>query len=361
MKPSHRWLLELTHLPTTSGREDRVVRWVERWARRRDEIKVGKDRAGNLLLTIKGRKSRDPVIATAHMDHPGWVIEGFEGATAKARFMGGVMAQYFESAPVVFFDSDDAEHPGRVEEYENGVGTIRLARRSDSLSVGDIGRWRFDKRTLGIKADLLRAPACDDLVGVAAALTALDKARKKPELRHYGVLLTRAEEVGLLGAIAAGELGTIPESARLLSIETSRSFPDSPIGDGPIIRVGDRSSVFDAQLTNAVTNAVRAADIPHQRKLMAGGSCEGTAFGAYGLTATGLCLALGNYHNMFDIDGVQSGEADAVLAPEEIALADYDGLVDLILCASTDIDDSGDTIRQRLAENYESQKSILGL
>ena len=361
MKPSHRWLVDLTHLPTTSGHEDRVARWVARWAARRDEIKLKTDRAGNILLTLKGRKRHRPVIATAHMDHPGWVIEGFDGARVRARFMGGVMEQYFEGAPVVFFGSDDGEHPGKVEDYTDGIGTIRLARRSDSLAIGDIGRWRFDKRTLGIKADLLRAPGCDDLAGVAAALTALDRARKKPELNHYGVLLTRAEEVGLVGAIAAGELGTIPDSARLLSIETSRSFADSPIGDGPIIRVGDRSSVFDAPLTNAVTNAVRAAGITHQRKLMAGGSCEGTAFGAYGYTATGLCLALGNYHNMFDIDGVQSDEVAAVVAPEEIALADYDGLVDLILCAARDIDASTDTIRDRLSQNYETHKALLGL
>lgn len=361
MKPSHRWLVDLTHLPTTSGHEDRVARWVTRWAARRDEIRLQTDRAGNLLLTLRGRKRKDPVIATAHMDHPGWVVEGFDGARVRARFMGGVMTEYFDGARVVFFGEDDAEHPGRVEEYADGIGTIRLARRSESLVVGDIGRWRFDERTLGIKADLLRAPACDDLAGVAAALTALDRARKKPGLNHYGVLLTRAEEVGLVGAIAAGELGTIPESARLLSIETSRSFPDSPIGDGPIIRVGDRSSVFDAPLTNAVTDAVRAAGITHQRKLMAGGSCEATAFGAYGYTATGLCLALGNYHNMFDIDGVRSGEVAAAVAPEEIALADYDGLVDVILCVAGDLDASTGSIRDRLAENYAEQKPLLGL
>jgi hypothetical protein len=36
----------------------------------------------------------------------------------------------------------------------------------------------------------------------------------------------------------------------------------------------------------------------YQRKLMDGGACESTAFCAYGYEAAGVCLALGNYHNM---------------------------------------------------------------
>jgi endoglucanase len=359
MKPSHRWLVDLTHLPTTSGHERRVVEWVRRWVERRDDLRLRTDRAGNLLITIKGRKRRPPVIATAHMDHPGWVVEGIEGRAVSARFMGGVMPPYFDSAQVVFFGASGAEVRGVVEEYGHKLGKIRVSGRG--IAVGDIGRWWFDKRSLGVKGGVLRAPACDDLAGVAASLAALDKARKKPHLKHFGVLLTRAEEEGLLGAIAACELGTIPPGSRLLSIETSRSFPDSPIGGGPVIRVGDRSSVFDAALTNQLTDAVRASRVTHQRKLMAGGSCEATAFGAYGHRATGLCLPLGNYHNMVDIDGVAAGVAKGVLGPEEISLDDFDGLVDLMLVAAADIDGTASVMRDRLSANYDDRKDLLGL
>ncbi len=359
MKPTHRWLVELTHLPTTSGHEDRVTDWVERWVDRRDDLLLRVDRAGNLFITVKGRKRHDPVIAAAHMDHPGWVVELVDGRDIGARFMGGVLPAYFEGAPVVFFSGTGEEISGTVESFSDGLGTIRLSR--SGMEVGDIGRWRFDKRRLGIKGDVLRAPACDDLAGVAAAIAALDRARRKPGLEHFGVLLTRGEEEGLLGAIAACELGTIPDRARILSIETSRSFADSPIGAGPVVRVGDRSSIFDAHLTNAVTNAVRSAGITHQRKLMAGGTCEATAFGAYGHRSTGLCLALGNYHNMVDIDGVVAGTANGVLAPEEISLSDFDGLVALMLRVASDVDENAAAIRDRLAANYDRRKDLLGL
>ena len=337
MKPAYRWLLDLTHLPTTSGSEGRVIEWVTRWVDRRTDLRLRTDRAGNLLLTIKGRKRRSPVIAAAHMDHPGWVVEEVDGKLVRARFMGGVLPAYFDSAAVVFYSSSGDEIRGVVESYGDKLASIRMAARG--VDVGDIGRWWFDKRSLGVKHDLLRAPACDDLAGVAASLAALDKARKKAHLNHFGVLLTRGEEEGLLGAIAACELGTIPAGSRLLSIETSRSFPDSPIGGGPVVRVGDRSSIFDAQLSNQLTDAVRAAGIAHQRKLMAGGTCEATAFSAYGHRATGLCLPLGNYHNMVDIDGVAAGTTGGVLAPEEISLADVDVLGDLSRVSASDVDD----------------------
>lgn len=339
-----------------------MVDWVHAWVERRDDLKLATDAAGNLMLTVKGRKSKTPpVIATAHMDHPGFVVESVGGRDVTAGFRGGVLADYFEGAAVEFFDVRDGRHPGKVVEYDAAAkkAIVQLQSPTSVLGLGSVGRWRFAPPKLGVKRGLLHAPACDDLAGVAAALTALDLARKKPELRHFGVLLTRAEEEGMLGAIAAARDGTCPEGSRLLSIEASRSFADSPLGDGPIVRVGDLSSVFDSDLTNRVAAVARESKLAHQRKLMAGGSCEATAFGAYGLSATGLCLALGNYHNMADIDGVQAGTANAVVAPEIISLDDFDGLVNLMLAAAKGIDTVGSDLRSRLDKSFVSRSHFL--
>ncbi len=358
LPPRHRWLIELTNLPTTSGREHNVVAWVRAWAERRPEIRVTADAAGNLLLTVKGRKRRSPVIAAAHMDHPGFVVQSVTGRQVAARFMGGVMEPYFPGAAVEFHTIGGVTGAVVVSAPDVDARVTLDLGRGSKPDVGDIGRWRFSSRALGVKGDLLSAPACDDLAGAAAALVAIDKARKNPALNHFGVLLTRAEEEGFIGAIGACKLGTIPNDARLLSIETSRSFPDSPIGAGPIVRVGDLSSVFDHELSNAVTEVVRARKITHQRKLMAGGSCEATAFGAYGYRSTGLCLALGNYHNMADIDGVKAG-GPAVLAPEVISLSDFDGLTALMLAAAEGIDDVASSIVDRLDRRYEAGRGLL--
>jgi endoglucanase len=359
--PRHKWLLELTHLPTTSGKEQRVVEWVEGWVGRRSDLTLKPDQAGNLLITIKGRKRRAPVIAAAHMDHPGFVIESVDRRMVNARFMGGVMEPYFDNAAVEFFDANDEPTSGRIVEHdhESSSAVIRLARAVTMLQPGDIGRWRFPANRLGIRGDLLRAPGCDDLAGVASALAAIDQARKKPDLAHFGVLLTRAEEEGFIGAIGACKLGTVPTEARLLSIETSRSFPDSPIGGGPVVRVGDRASIFDHALTNSITDIARSRKIAHQRKLMDGGTCEATAFVAYGHRASGLCLPLGNYHNMVDIDGVREG-GQARLGPEFISLADYDGLVGLMLAVARDLDQQESSLADRLDRRYEGNRHLLG-
>ena len=362
VRPAHRWLEQLTGLPTTSGYEERVIRWVRRWASRRSDVQVEDDSLGNLWLGLVDPRDRPPIVVAAHMDHPGFVVEEVRGRTVHARFMGGVRPEYFVDTPVEMFAPDDARSTGVVREYDSKERTvaIELTRRDGSLEGGSIGRWRFSPDRLGLAGDRLRAHACDDLAGVAAGLAALDEARSRPERGHLRLLLTRAEEMGLLGAIGAARAGTVPGNAAVLSIETSRSFAESPIGGGPIVRVGDKTSIFDHSLTNAVAAVAAASGLPHRRLLMSGGTCEATAFGAFGIRATGLCLALGNYHNMACLDALERDRNVTVRpAPEEISVSDFDGLVSLIGVVADGLGSDVDGLRRRLEQSYEQHRWIL--
>lgn len=352
---AEKWLAELTHLPTASGLEHQVVSWVESWAGRRDDLRLTRDSGGNLLITQKGRKARPPVIAVAHMDHPAFVVTAVNAKDASFEFRGGVRPEYFESARVVFVTGEARN--GRVVSYnpESGRGVIRVA--GVQPRPGDIARWWFPSRKP--KAGHLLAPACDDLAGCAAALAALDRARGRADLGHFGVLLTRAEEMGFVGAIHAAKTGTIPTDARLLSIEASRASSFAPVGEGPVIRVGDAVTVFDQHLTNLITRAVTRSGLRHQRKLMSGGSCEATAIGVYGYRATGLCLALGNYHNMGNLDEVEAGSGEARPMMEEISLDDFHGLIEVLLAATVAIDEESD-LPQRLDAVYAEGRHLLG-
>jgi putative aminopeptidase FrvX len=351
---AEKWLTELTHLPTASGREEAVIDWVRRWARRRDDLRLATDTGGNLLITQKGRKSRATVLAVAHMDHPAFVITAVHGKEAAYEFRGGVRAEYFEGARVEFVTGDG--RGGRVTAYEAGTrqGNIRL--RGPEPRPGDIARWRFSPRRS--RERHLLAPACDDLAGSAAALAALDRARGRADLRHFGVLLTRAEEMGFVGALHAAKTGSIPSEARILSIETSRASTDAPVGEGPVIRVGDAATVFDQGLTNLISREVARRGLRHQRKLMSGGACEATAFGVYGYRATGLCLPLGNYHNMGHLDEVEAGTGEARPMMEEISLDDFHGLVDLLLIAAEAVDGQSD-LQQQLDAVYAETRHLL--
>jgi putative aminopeptidase FrvX len=355
-RASHRrWLATLTDLPTAAGRESAVQTWVRKWATGRG-LSVTEDQAGNLLVRPNARIRKQPVVAVAHMDHPALVVTR-TGRRTEAELRGGVYPEYLVDARVQI-ETSKGSRSARLAGFDPETGRGWLDGDTRDAAPGDIARWRFAPASLGIEGDRLRARACDDLAGAAAALSALDRL-VAAEIGNYSVLLTRAEEVGFIGAIAACELRTVPVGARVLSIECSRQSVDAPMGDGPIVRVGDASSVFSSDLTNRVTETIRSADIPHQRKLMAGGSCEATAFAALGYEATGLCLALDNYHNMVDIDGVRSGKRKARLAPESISVTDFHGLVDLLEAVAVGLDSRRSQLPKRLRSLYSEKRHLL--
>lgn len=356
-----RWLLELTGLPTATGREHSVTAWVERWCAARPGVTLSSDAAGNLLLW-KGEPAEAgsaPVLFTAHTDHPAFVVEAVlrddqaAGGTAgeaalRLSFRGGVMDPYFVQGRVAVWSRDglrlgatlvDTGPQSPTTGFRDCIAELDDDTDEGAVAPGDIATW--DLPGPEVIDGLLHAPACDDLAGAAAALAALDVLLALRAPSPVGVLLTRAEEIGFVGAIAACKQGTIPPDARVLALETSRSYAESPIGGGPIVRVGDRSWTFSPALTGAVAKVCETIEAARkggarpfrwQRRLMPGGTCEATCYGAYGLNATCLCLPLGNYHNMGNLDLVQAGEASkAAVAREVVSVADFEGLVDALV------------------------------
>src|SRR3954469_6294750 len=82
-----KWLLELTQVPTAAGREQRVIRWIEKWVAARPRLSLSRDSAGNLVIKQGGMALGAgavgrPVYLTAHMDHPAFVVERIIAPTA---------------------------------------------------------------------------------------------------------------------------------------------------------------------------------------------------------------------------------------------------------------------------------------
>ncbi len=370
-----RWLKEVTALPTAAGCEDRVINWVEQWVKARSNLNLRRDKAGNLIVTQKRRSSARAIFITAHMDHPAFVVRKvLKGREVELEFRGGVQDPYFENTRIEIFDANDRPHRAAITALNSKSKPFkrvkaRLSRATKSVAPGDVGRWalRDVSRRSIVKKGILYASACDDVAAVAAALAALDVLRKRKSAGNVGVLLTRAEEIGFIGAIAACKLRSVPQRARLICLENSRSFAESPIGDGPIVRVGDKASVFSPQLTNRISAVMTLHQQRHpsfkwQRKLMPGGTCEATTFSSYGYESTCLCLALGNYHNMVDIDGVAAGRRPARVGPEHISVSDYHGLVEMLVVCCTQLDSAKvPTIASRMERLIARHGSIVGL
>jgi endoglucanase len=298
------------------------------------------------------------------MDHPAFVVtKMIDDHHVEADFRGGVRDQYFvgskvalhrngrpQKGTVVELDAPTKKRPDKhvIVEFD----------RKTSAESGDVITWHLPQARL--RGDRFSAPACDDLAGLAAGLAAFDIVkttgrRPRPDVR---LLLTRAEEVGFIGAIGAVRSGVMPKRSRVIVLENSRSLTTAPIGDGPIVRVGDRISTFNPELTYRIAQIAaeiekKDASFKWQRKLMDGGACEATTFAAFDYTATCICLPLGNTHNM--------NEAKKKIDSERISFSDFEGLVRLLVEVGRKLDApaSKTSLTKRLDDLFESRQGLL--
>ena len=104
--------------------------------------------------------------------------------------------------------------------------------------------------------------AIDDLAGAAVALCVLDSLVHQRASVRLGVLLTRAEEVGFVGMLAALDAGFLPRRALYINIECSSVAAGAVLGAGPILRVGDRLWVFDPDISGGSGCASRRIGLP---------------------------------------------------------------------------------------------------
>jgi endoglucanase len=286
------------------------------------------------------------------MDHPGFHgVRWKDARRLEVRWHGGSPFAHLEGAPVWLADSGGSVAEGHLSE-------VKLAPHGRAIATALVEVPEFDRRDARLnptrlfgglrfrapmwqEGDLIYTKAADDLVGafaiVAMALEAQKKSKKPargkaPARPPFLGLLTRAEEVGFIGAIAHFELGWLRGARRPLlavSLETSRQLPGAQIGQGPVVRLGDRYTVFSAGPLRALTElAAQALPDRHQRRIMDGGTCEGTAAQVYGLPTIAMSVPLGNYHNQ-SIEGGPDSRGENGPAPEFVSLSDVAGLLTL--------------------------------
>ncbi len=364
-----RVLKEVLSLPTAPFAEGYVIEYVQRFCDVLSGVDVTEDEHGNLLATYRcDPHDRTPVVFTAHMDHPGFVaLEMSNPRTVRAAFRGWVESDYFVGTKVRFW-SDGGWVRGKITRILKEAKVYRMIGRtsrpeevrievSKPVAPGSPGMWDLPDPQL--RDGKVYARGCDDMTGVASMLELLRRLSRKQVRGHCYCLFTRAEEVGFIGAIGAAKSGTIPSGLPIVAIENSKELPSARMGDGPILRVGDKSSIFTPDVTAYCERVGRALErrrprFRMQRKLMDGGTCESTAFVAYGYPATGVCVALGNYHNM--------NEKRRRIASEYIALDDWRRMVDwfeALVLDETGYAAAPDRVREGLDQRFAAQRALL--
>ncbi|HEX7043756.1 MAG TPA: hypothetical protein VF203_03985 [Burkholderiales bacterium] len=343
-------LLDLLKQPTAPFREQRVVDFVTGWLERQrlpffldplGNIVVGCDSPASYRRLVAAR-TREPLrLFMAHLDHPGFHGERWLAADRlRVIWHGGAPVKHLAGAPIWIATPDGRMLEGRLHRARLLPGgrsiesaEVRVAgvgRSARPPATGLYGGFRFRAPVWRAGARLY-AHAADDLVGVFAILATARRLRPARGAPFLG-LLTRAEEVGFIGAIGHFELGWLLRARRpvvCVSLETSRTLPNALIGKGPVVRLGDRRTVFDPGALNVLTQvAVRTLPGRHQRRIMDGGTCEATAATVFGLRAIGISVPLGNYHNQ-GYEGGPDCRGPGGPAPEFVHLADVEGLIAL--------------------------------
>jgi endoglucanase len=296
----------LVEKPTAPFHEDAVRDEILSQLAACPHVTIEHDAVGNMIARYR-RGTQQPAqwAFAAHMDHPGWV----RTSEGEWRFLGSVAERFLVN-------------PQRRE-------------------FGDFAMW--DLPAFELRDGQIHSRACDDLLGCAEIVCLFRELEAEQAEVHCLGLLTRAEEVGFWGAIHLAQSGSLPKEITIFSLETSAPRGGAELGRGPIVRVGDRLSIFDSRETARVMNIAAANSIPVQRCLLDGGSCEASAYQVYGYRSAAASIGLGNYHNC---------AADGSIQCEFVSVDDYSNMVRLCVAIARDeTQDPNEVLRAKLEES----------
>ncbi|MGE0615565.1 MAG: hypothetical protein AB7P04_07980 [Bacteriovoracia bacterium] len=344
-------LFDILSQPTAPYRERHVIRVIMRALQKRG-VPHFQDPVGNIIIGVKSRaeylariqkKTKEPVrVFIAHLDHPGF--HGVKWVTKKLlaiQWYGGSPTKLLNGAALWSGDARGWLSEGKLvrpKMHKSGrwleKGFIQFkdeqtrAKQPDATKI--YGGFRF-RAPVWEKNQILYTKAADDLIG-AFAITSVGLDFKKMKGDHFLGVLTRAEEVGFIGAIGHLELGWLQKAKRpvvAVSLEASRTLPGAKIGAGPVVRLGDRATVFNPNALKVFAGvAEKVLPKKHQKRVMDGGTCEATAATAYGFPAIGISVPLGNYHNE-SYEGGPDSRGHRGPGPEFVHLNDIEGMLKL--------------------------------
>jgi putative aminopeptidase FrvX len=379
-------LKEILQQPSAPFREQHVVRCVSQHLEKAG-VPFFFDPVGNLVIGVKSgqeykrllrKKSKDPVrVFIAHMDHPGfhgvsWVSKN----RLQIKWHGGSPVKHLAGAKVWLASDDKLLTEGRLAKIRLLESKLAIDTAEVRLNHSDNELNRLSAKSIyggfafrshyWTSGKRLYTRAADDLVGVFTIVsTAIDVFKRGKSNQTFLGILTRAEEVGFVGAVRHLQTGWLQESKRpvvCVSLEASRTLPNAHVGKGPVVRLGDRRTIFDSAYLQVLTQvAEKILPGQYQRRIMDGGSCEATATTAWGLPTIGITLPLGNYHNQGFEGGMDCRQPEGP-APEFVNLDDIEGELKLcrgLLQNSLAWHDPWDSVRHRLNKLSSKYNKLL--
>lgn len=352
MRADFSLLKKVLSLPTAPFHEEKVIAFV-RDCCRRWKVPLRQDIYGNLKAVYKKGKGVKKVAFMAHMDHPGFEVVK-SGKMPLVQLLGGVDPKQFLRARVLICENGSLVK-GKVEKIFDKKKSQFWVKTKTPVSKNSFGY--FDLPGAVVKKGLIFTKAIDNVASVAMLLNLLQSLVRLKKSAHVLCFFTRAEEVGFVGAVAAARNSLLSKKIPVIVMESSSALAGKvTIGSGPVLRVGDRTSVFSPEIDGwlkSVAQDLKKRDkkFQFQRGLLQGGTCEATVLVQEGYTAGGLALPLGNYHNI----------GPRGYAAEYISLQDYQNMLQWLLAIvfSPSRKSSAQAVRRRILRRFKKYEKRL--
>jgi putative aminopeptidase FrvX len=346
--------------PTAPFRENWVLNSIEKELKNL-RVPYFKDRWGNIIAGVTGPKTLKTsrrVALLAHTDHPGFhIVSKIKENLFQAQWHGGFPPKTFKAKVSIH----NPQFPGK-----RALGSI-VSKKFSKKAIFQIklkGRSHFpiNQDCFGAFAypgfskskSRVHTRAADDLSGVTIILSTFARLKTNEKKNMLGIF-TRAEEVGFKGTLGIIYENLLGKENSVISLEASRQLVGARIGQGPVIRLGDKKTLFDSIVTSRLDEAAavlikKQKNFKVQRRIMNGGTCEATPFNLHNIKASGIAVPLGNYHNQ---------RPDGKPGPEFIDLHDVEKAVQLCVefyrQASRNVDPIKDYMKN-MASGFKSYK-----
>ena len=291
------------------------------------------DALGNLLVHKKGkRRAVSRLMVSAHMDEVGLMVTDVTSSGfLKFDEVGGIDRRVLIGRQVVVGSGNirgvigikpvhlcKGEESKSVPEYSEmyiDIGADSAEQAKEYVSCGDsvrfAGEWTENDRTINSKA-------IDDRFGCCVLISLI-----QGELEYdTDFAFVVQEEVGLRGAkVAAYTLE--PEFALVIETTTAADIPGTDehkqvcrLGDGAVISVMDRRTVYDREMTRLVFETASELGVKAQyKRAVAGGNDSGAIHQSReGVRTLAVSLACRYLHSPSSVASKDDCESIAALA-----------------------------------------------
>ncbi|MBQ2698009.1 MAG: M42 family peptidase [Clostridia bacterium] len=244
--------------------------------------KVERDALGNVLAFKKGRSSEKTVMADAHMDEVGILVNyitddgslKFTGVGVDARVLNGRrfligdkrVPAVAGTKPIHLQSMEEREIAPPMEKLYLDIGAKDADEARKYVKIGDTGI--FDSEFVTFGDGLVKARALDNRIGCAALLKAMEQQPAYDTWYVFSVL----EESGGFGARVATDR-IRPDLAIVIDTTTCADFVEKPaaakstiLGNGTVIFLMESTTYYNPKSVAKVKKIAADAGVKWQHK-----------------------------------------------------------------------------------------------